>query len=364
MTPDTSRTPVPQRAFEVGVYSFAELTPDPRTGELISPAQRLHNLLESIELADQVGLDVFGLGEHHRPDFVSSAPAVILAAAAARTKHIRLSSAVTVLSSDDPVRVFQDFATLDLLSGGRAEIMAGRGSFIESFPLFGYDLRDYNSLFNEKLDLLLKLREAEFVNWSGKHRPPLHDLGVYPRPLQAEIPVWIAVGGTPESVARAAMLGLPMALAIIGGMPERFAPLAGLYRDTARRAGHDPAQLDLSINSHGFIGDDSRQAADDYFPSYAAMMSKIGQERGWPPITRQQFEASRTLRGADFVGSPQEVIDKILFQHELFAHQRLLLQLGVGTIAHQKVLRAIELLGVEVAPVVRREIGQRIAAPR
>lgn len=356
---DVPGTPAPNREFEVGIYSFAELTPDPATGELISSAQRIHNLLETIELADQVGLDVFGLGEHHRPDFVSSAPAVILAAAATRTKRIRLSSAVTVLSSDDPVRVFQDFATLDLLSNGRAEIMAGRGSFIESFPLFGYDLRDYNDLFTEKLDLLLKLREAEFVSWAGKHRPPLRELGVYPRPVQRELPVWIAVGGTPESVVRAATLGLPMALAIIGGMPERFAPLATFYRNAARQAGHDPAQLDLSINSHGFIGDDSRQAADDYFPSYATVMSKIGRERGWSPVTRQQFEASRMLRGADFVGSPQEIIDKILFQHELFGHQRLLLQLGVGTIAHRKVMRAIELLGVEVAPVVRREIGRR-----
>ena len=356
--PETSAAPVQKRGFEVGVYSFAELTPDPVTGELITPAERVRNLLETIELADQVGLDVFGLGEHHRPDFVSSAPAVILAAAAVRTKRIRLSSAVSVLSSDDPVRVFQDFATLDLLSNGRAEIMAGRGSFIESFPLFGYDLRDYNELFTEKLDLLLKVRAGEFVTWSGKHRPPLRELGVYPRPVQRELPVWIAVGGTPESVVRAAALGLPMALAIIGGMPERFAPLASLYRDAARRAGHDPSQLDISINSHGFIGDDSRQAANDYFPSYAAVMSKIGRERGWPPVTRQQFEASRTLRGADFVGSPQEIIDKILFQHQLFGHQRLLLQLGVGTIDHLKVMRAIELLGVAVAPVVRKEIGR------
>ena len=359
MTSATSDSPAPAREFELGIYSFAELTPDPVTGEKISPAQRLRNLLETIELADQVGLDVFGLGEHHRPEFVSSAPAVILAAAAERTRRIRLSSAVTVLSSDDPVRVFQNFATLDLLSNGRAEIMAGRGSFIESFPLFGYDLRDYDTLFSEKLDLLLKLRESEFASWSGKHRPPLRELGVYPRPLQQPIPIWIAVGGTPESVVRAASLGLPMALAIIGGMPERFVPMATLYRDAARRAGHDPAQLDLSINSHGFIADDSRQAADDYFPSYAVVMNKIGRERGWPPITRQQFEMSRTLRGADFVGSPQEIIDKILFQHELFGHQRLLLQLGVGTIAHHKVMRAIELLGTEVAPAVRKEIRRR-----
>ena len=267
--------------FELGIYSFAELTPDPTTGKIISPAERLHNLIETIELADQVGLDVFGLGEHHRPDFVSSAPVVILAMAAARTKSIRLSTAVTVLSSDDPVRVFQDFATLDLLSKGRAEIMAGRGSFVESFPLFGYDLKDYDDLFAEKLDLLLKLRESERVTWSGVHRPPLQNLGVYPRPYQEKIPIWIAVGGTPGSVVRAGSLGLPMALAIIGGLPERFTSLVELYRGAAREAGHDPSQLELSINSHGFVADDSRQAADDYFPSFQAMMNKIGRERGW-----------------------------------------------------------------------------------
>ena len=356
------------RAFELGIYSFAELTPDPKTGNLISPAQRLKNLIETIELADQVGLDVFGLGEHHRPDFVASAPAVILAAAAARTKQIRLTSTVTVLSSDDPVRVFQDFATLDLLSQGRAEIMAGRGSFIESFPLFGYDLHDYDDLFAEKLELLLKLRENERITWSGKHRPALNDLGIYPRPLQDKIPVWVAVGGTPQSAVRAGQLGLPMALAIIGGMPERFAPFAQLYRDAGEQAGHDASHLALGINSHGFIGDDSKQAADDYFPAFAQVMSKIGRERGWPPVTRTQFEASRTLRGSDFVGNPDEIIEKILFQHKIFGHQRLLLQLGVGTMPHAKMLRAIELLGTQVAPVVRREIAHQInmadSAPR
>lgn len=349
-------------AFELGVYSFVELTADPLTGTRISPAERMRNLIETIELADQVGLDVFGIGEHHRPDFIASSPATILAAAAARTTSIRLTSAVTVLSSDDPVRVFQDFATLDLLSNGRAEIMAGRGSFIESFPLFGYDLKDYNSLFAEKLDLLLKLRESERITWAGRHRPALHDLGVYPRPVQQPLPIWIAVGGTPESVVRAGTFGLPMALAIIGGMPEQFAPLVQLYRETGRQAGHRPEQLLLSINSHGFLADDSQQAADDYFPSFALMMNKIGRERGWSGITRQQFEASRTLRGADFVGSPDEIIEKILFQHGIFGHQRLLLQLGVGTIAHEKVMHAIELLGTRVAPVVRAEIQRRVAA--
>jgi len=349
-------------AFELGVYSFAELTPDLVTGETVSPAQRLHNLIETMELADQVGLDVFGIGEHHRPEFLASAPVVILAAAAARTKRIHLSTAVTVLSSDDPVRVFQDFATLDLLSNGRAEIMAGRGSFIESFPLFGYDLHDYNALFAEKLDLLLKLRESEKVTWSGVHRPALQNLGVYPRPLQPTLPIWIAVGGTPESVIRAGTLALPMALAIIGGMPERFVPMVDLYRQAASDAGHDPAQLPVSINSHGFIADSVRQAADDYYPTATVLMNKIGRERGWSPASRQQLEAGRTLRGADFVGSPNEIIEKILFQHELFGHQRLLLQLGVGTIAHTKVMRAIELLGTQVAPVVRQEIARRTAA--
>jgi probable LLM family oxidoreductase len=328
---------------------------------MLSPAQRVQNLLETIELADQVGLDVFGLGEHHRPDFVSSAPLVILGAAAARTQSIRLSTAVTVLSSDDPVRVFQDFATLDLISNGRAEIMAGRGSFIESFPLFGYDLNDYDSLFAEKLEMLLAIRESEKVTWAGEHRAPLNNLGIYPRPVQDELPIWIAVGGTPASVVRAASLGLPMALAIIGGMPERFAPLFQLYREASRQTGLDPTQIPLSINSHGFISDTEQQAVDDYYPSATVVMNKIGRERGWPPATRQQLEGSRTLRGADFVGSPDQIIEKILFQHEIFQHQRLLLQLGVGTIEHQKVMHAIELLGTQVAPVVREEIARRTA---
>lgn len=349
-------------AFEIGLYSFAELTPDPQTGIKISPAQRLHDLLETIELADQVGLDVFGLGEHHRPDFVSSTPATILAAAAERTKRIRLSSAVTVLSSDDPVRVFQQFATLDLISNGRAEIMAGRGSFIESFPLFGYDLKDYGELFVEKLELLLAIRESEHVSWSGTHRAPLTGQGIYPRPLQEPLPVWIAVGGTPESVVRTATLGLPMALAIIGGRPEQFAPLTRLYWQAAQQAGHEPARLGLSINSHGFLADSAQQARDDSFPSFAMAMNKIGRERGWPPMTREQFDASTTLHGANFVGSPDEVIEKILFQHEIFGHERLLLMLSVGTMPHAKVMHAIELLGTRVAPVVREEIARRTAA--
>ncbi|HEU4698448.1 MAG TPA: LLM class flavin-dependent oxidoreductase [Gemmatimonadales bacterium] len=343
--------------MEIGIYTFAERTPDPRTGARVSAAERLRNLLEEIELAEQVGLDVFGVGEHHRPDYVVSAPAVVLAAAAARTTRIRLTSAVTVLSSDDPVRVFQDFATLDLLSGGRAEIMAGRGSFIESFPLFGYDLEDYDALFEEKLDLLLALREQERITWSGRHRPALRGLAVHPRPVQEPLPVWIAVGGTPQSVVRAGRLGLPMALAIIGGMPERFAPLVELYRASAREAGHDPATLPVSINSHGFVADTAQAAAEAAWPPYLDMMGRIGRERGWPPPTRARFDAERAPRGALLVGDPQEVIDKILFEHELFRHQRFLMQMTVGSMPHAEVLRSIELLGTVVAPAVRRAVG-------
>ena len=362
--PANSNSSNQSRPFELGVYSFVELLPHPVTGERISPAERMSNLLETIALADQVGLDMFAIGEHHRTEYLASAPLVILGAAAARTKSIRLSTAVTVLSSDDPVRVFQNFATLDLLSNGRAEIMAGRGSFIESFPLFGYDLRDYDRLFVEKLELLMKLRESETITWSGRLRPPLENLGIYPRPVQESLPIWIAVGGTPESVVRTATFGLPMALAIIGGMPERFAPFFDLYRRTSKEAGHDPAQIPLSINSYGFIADDSQQAVKDYYPTAAMIMNKIGRERGWPPASQQQMENARTLRGSDFVGSPAEVIEKILFQHELFGHQRFLLYLGYNTAGHKKMMRAIELFGAEVAPVVRKEIAKRNEASR
>jgi probable LLM family oxidoreductase len=348
--------------MELGIYTFAEATPDPSTGHLVPPAQRLRDLIEEIELADEVGLDVFGVGEHHRADYVVSAPAVVLAAAAARTRRIRLTSAVTVLSSDDPVRVFQDFSTLDLLSGGRAEIMAGRGSFIESFPLFGYDLKDYDALFAEKLDLLLKLRAGERVTWSGRYRPPLHEQPVYPRPLQDPLPVWVAVGGTPQSVVRAGTLGLPLALAIIGGEPERFAPLASLYREAARRAGQDPSRLKVGVNTHAYVADTSQQAADEFFPPYADVMTKLGRERGWGPTTRQHFEALRSPRGALAVGSPQEVVDKILFQHEIFGHDRYLAQFSVGTMPHAKIMRSIELFGTWVAPAVRAETARRGAA--
>jgi probable LLM family oxidoreductase len=347
--------------MELGIYTFAEMSPDPHTGRQIDAATRLRNLMEEIELADQAGLDVFGVGEHHRPDFAVSAPAVVLAAAAARTKTIRLTSAVNVLSSDDPVRVFQEFSTVDLISGGRAEIMAGRGSFIESFPLFGYELDDYDELFSEKLELLLKIRDNLQVTWSGKHRPPLTGQGVYPRPIQKPLPVWIAVGGTPQSVVRAGMLGLPLALAIIGGEPERFAPLVDLYRQAARRGGHDPAKLPVGINSHGYVADTSQQAADEAFPPFAEAMTRIGRERGWPPTTRAQFEAGRTLRGANFVGSPEQVVDKILFQHEIFGHARFLCQFSVGALPHDKLMHSIELFGTKVAPAVRKAL--EIQAP-
>ena len=342
--------------MEIGLYTFAETRFDAATGRQLEAQQRIHDLLEEIELADQVGLDVYGVGEHHRADYAVSAPAIVLAAAATRTQRIRLTSAVSVISSDDPVRVFQDFATLDLISGGRAEIMAGRGSFVESFPLFGQNLEDYDELFAEKLGLILKLRAEEHrITWQGKHRPAIPGRSVYPRPVQDPLPIWIAVGGTPPSVIRAATLGLPMALAIIGGHPARFRPLVDLYRETAARAGHDPTKLPISINSHGFIQDDQQEAAEIAFPPYAETMSRIGRERGWPPVSRRQFDAEADLRGALFLGSPQQVIEKILYQHELFGHQRFLLQLTVGPTPHDKVMRAIELLGTEVAPVVRRE---------
>jgi probable LLM family oxidoreductase len=344
--------------MELGIYTFAELQPDPTNGTLISPKQRIDNLMEEIELSDQLGLDVFGIGEHHRPDFTVSSPAVVLGAAAVKTKKLRLTSAVSVISSDDPVRVFQDFATIDLLSGGRAEIMAGRGSFIESFPLFGYDLEDYDELFVEKLGLLLLLRDGERVTWSGKHRPPINNLAVYPRPVQNPLPVWIAVGGNPESAIRAGTLGLPMALAIIGGMPERFAPIVELHREAARRAGNLPLPA-LGINSHGYIADTSQQALDESYPYVASMMNKIGRERGWSPMTRAQYDASATLRGSDFVGSPEQVIEKILFQYEIFKHDRLLVQFTVGSMPHEKIMHSIELFGTKVAPVVREEIARR-----
>jgi probable LLM family oxidoreductase len=341
--------------MELGLATFADLSSG------ISAEQRIRDLLEEAELADQLGLDVFAVGEHHRPDFAVSAPAVALAAIAARTSKIRLSSAVTVLSSDDPVRVFQQFAELDLISGGRAEIMAGRGSFIESFPLFGYDLDDYDELFAEKLELLLAIREDTYITWSGMHRPALHGAGVWPRPVQQPLPVWIAVGGTPQSVVRAGTLGLPLTLAIIGGQPERFVPFVDLYRQALTAAGHG-ADAKLAINTHAFVGDTAGQADAAFASSYLNMMNRIGRERGWPPAGRAEYEALRSARGALAVGSPEEVAEKLLFEHELFGHRRYLAQMSVGAVAHRDVMRSIELFGTKVAPLVRAEIERREAA--
>ena len=345
--------------MQLGVYTFADVAFHPGSGKSVDVHQRIKDLMEEIELADQVGLDVFAVGEHHRPDYAVSSPSTILAAAVVKTKNIRLSSAVTVLSSDDPVRVFQQFATIDHLSDGRAEIMAGRGSFIESFPLFGYNLEDYDELFSEKLELLVKLNEGEKVTWKGKHRASINNLGVYPRPLQDKLPIWVAVGGTPESVVRAAKLGLPMGLAIIGGMPERFVPLIKLYRDALAEYGYQPDALPVGINSHAYVADTNEKAGNEFFPYYAEVMSRIGRERGWPPTTRQQFDAMRSPKGSLLVGGPQEVIDKILFEHELFKHDRFLAQMDVGALPHDKMMRSIELFGTRVAPEVRKALRNK-----
>ena len=339
--------------MELGLSSFAETTPDPVTGVVASHGQRLREAVEEIVLADRVGLDVYGLGEHHRPDYASSAPELVLAAAATRTTRIRLTSAVTVLSSADPVRVFQNFATLDGLSNGRAEIMAGRGSFIESFPLFGQNLDDYDDLYSENLELLLAIREREVVSWRGGHRPAIDQRGVYPRPVQHLLPVWIASGGNAPSAARAGALGLPLALAIIGGSPAQFAPLVRLYREAGARAGHDPQSLKVAVHSHGFVADTSARAAELFFPSTAIAMNKIGRERGWAPYSRAGFDNARSPNGALFAGSPAEVIAKILLLRENLGIDRFLLHTPVGSMPHAEVLETIRLYGTEVAPAVR-----------
>ncbi len=342
--------------MELGIYTFVDL---PLGVSSMSPHQRVKNLIEQAELADEVGLDVLGIGEHHRPDFVSSAPAVMLAAIATRTRNIRLTSAVTVLSSDDPVRVFQQFSSLDLLSDGRAEIMAGRGSFTESFPLFGFDLADYSELFSEKLALLLQIREQEHVAWTGKHRAPLADQGIYPRPLQDPLPIWVAVGGTASSAARAGTLGLPMALAIIGGTTPRFVPIADHYRTAAVRAGHDASQARVSLNTLGYIADTSQQAIAEHFPHFEPAMARIARERGFAPPNMPQYVASTAVDGAYAVGSPEQVAEKILFQHEIFGNDRMLMQMDLGTMDHAHVMRSIELFGTRVAPIVRGEVERR-----
>ena len=345
--------------MELGLYTFADVNPNPAPGQRgIEGAQRMKELLAEIELADQVGLDVFGLGEHHRADYLASAPAMALAAAAARTKNIRLTSAVTVLSSEDPVRVYQQFATLDLISNGRAEIMAGRGSFIESFPLFGYDLGDYDELFTEKLELLLAIRDQENVTWSGAMRAPIKGRSVYPRALQDPLPLWIAVGGTPQSVARAGALGLPLAIAIIGGEPARFAPLFDLYRQAAAKAGQDPAKLKTSINVHGFVADTDQLARDQFHGPSTEVMNRIGRERGWGPSSRAQYDRSAAPDGALFIGDPETLAKKIIAHHKIFNNDRFLLQMAIGLMPHDQIMHGIELYGTKVAPIVRDAIGK------
>ncbi|HEY1787302.1 MAG TPA: LLM class flavin-dependent oxidoreductase [Verrucomicrobiae bacterium] len=341
--------------MQVGVDSFAARFEDDGASTSVSTSDSIRHLVDRIELADKAGLDVFGVGEHHRKEFLDSAPQMILAAAAMRTRRIRLTSAVTVLSAADPVRVFQNFATLDLLSQGRAEIIAGRGSFTEAFPLFGLQLEDYDSLFVEKLELLLKLRENEFVRWTGKHRPALTGQGVYPRPMQNQLPIWVGVGGTPESFARAGMLGLPLMVAIIGGETRRFRPLVNIYREYGQRAGHSPEKLKVGVHALGYVAETTQQAIEDFYPGYARSMNRIGRERGWPPLSRGQFDAMRSRHGALLVGSPDEVAEKILDHSEaLGGISRITFHMDVAVSAQAKLLRAIELVGANVAPIVRK----------
>ncbi len=344
--------------MELGISTFGEIIPDHTAGKAKNAHQRAQELLEEAKLADAIGLDVYALGEHHRPDYLVSAPEIMLAAAAAVTKTIRLTSAVTVLSSADPVRTFQNFATLDLLSGGRAEILAGRGSFIESFPLFGYDLQHYDELFTEHLDLLLKINNSEKVSWKGKHRASINNLGVYPRPYQEKLPIWLAVGGTPASMVRAGTLNLPVTVAILGSAPEHFVSLVKLYRDSAKKAGHDETKLQLAMNCHTHLAENSQQASDEFWPTYEKLMNKIGKERGWGKLTREQFEYMRSPQGPLMVGSPQEIADKIIYQHGLFDHTRFLAQTITGPdLPHDKLLRSIELFGTKVAPLLRNQLG-------
>lgn len=342
--------------MQVGIDSFAAAFDE--TSRAVNPSERLQDLVKQIERADQVGLDAFGVGEHHRRDFLDSAPAVILGAAAARTQRIRLTSAVTVLSAADPVRVFQEFATLDLLSQGRAEMVVGRGSFVEAFPLFGLRLEDYDSLYAEKLDLLLKIRDNEHVHWSGEYRPALTGQGVYPRPLQNPLPIWVGVGGTPESFVRAGVLGLPLMVAIIGGETRHFRPLIDLYREAGRRAGHSPDQLKVGIHSLGYVAETTQQAADDFFPGYARAFTDVGKERGWRPVTRADFDAQRGSQGALIIGDPDEVVKKIVRHSKaLGSISRITFQMNAASLPHVKLMRAIELIGTQVAPALREELG-------
>jgi len=345
--------------MELGVSTFGEIIPDGKAGNAINAHQRVQELLQEVKLADEVGLDVYAFGEHHRPDFVISAPEIMMAAAAAITKNIHLSSSVTVLSSADPVRTFQNFATVDLISGGRAEMIAGRGSFIESYPLFGYDLDDYDALFTEKLEMFLEINKHEILNWKGKFRSPVVNQGVYPRPYQNEIPVWIGVGGTPASAKRAGSLGLPMIIAILGSAPKHFVPFVELYRESAQKAGHDVSKLQLTISSQSYIAENTKQAADEFYPSYEALMNRVGKERGWSPMNRESFEWLRK-DGPLVVGDVQQAVDKIMGQYELFHNTRFVAQLVTGHTPHANILKTIELLGTKVAPIIKKETGGKV----
>ncbi|ATL48700.1 LLM class flavin-dependent oxidoreductase [Chitinophaga caeni] len=347
--------------MEFGISTFGEVRPENVVGRAKESFARMQELLEEAKLADRVGIDVFALGEHHRPDFIISDPTTVLGGIATQTKQIRLSSSVTVLSSDDPVRVYQSFASLDLLSGGRAEIMAGRGSFTESFPLFGYSLNDYDALFNEKLALLLQINREEIVTWKGTFRAPIYQRGIYPRPYQEHLPIWIAAGGTPASAVRAGKLNLPLALAILGGNPSHFLPFVQRYRQAATQAGHDAAQLQLAINSQFYVAESSEKAADEFYPSYEVLMNRVGKDRGWAPMTREQFEYLRMPEGPLFVGSVDEIVEKLLLQKELFNNTRFLAQLVKGYIPHEKVLNTIELFGNQVIPKVKAALENKSA---
>jgi probable LLM family oxidoreductase len=341
--------------MQVGIDSFAAWD---NTGLSLSPSERLRKLVEQIEYADKMGVDLFGIGEHHRKEFLDSAPTVILGAAAARTQRIRLTSAVTVLSATDPVRLFQEFATLDLLSQGRAEMVVGRGSFVEAFPLFGLRLEDYDSLFAEKLDLLLNIRDNERVQWSGEYRPPLNGQGIYPRPLQNPLPIWLGVGGSPESFVRAGQLGLPLMVAIIGGETRRFKPLVDLYRESGRQAGYSDDQLKVGVHSLGYVAESTKQAADDFFPGYSRTMTEIGRERGWPKMTRDHFEAQMGPQGALIIGEPDEVIQKIVRHSKaLGGISRITFMMNPASLPHEKLMRATELIGTQIAPVLREELA-------
>jgi len=347
--------------MELGISMFGDLRVDLATGKFQSTQQRLTELIEEIRLMDEVGLDYFGIGEHHRPDYAVPSPEIVLAAAATVTKKIRLGSAVSVLSSSDPVKLYQNFAMVDLLSGGRAELMAGRGSFIESFPLFGYNLQDYDALFAEKLDLLLTINKNERVTWKGKYRAPLNDQEVLPRAVNNDLSIWIAVGGTPQSVVRAGKLGLPLMIAIIGGSPAQFQPLFELYKKTYLENGHDPANYRIGIHSHALFGENEAELSKVYYPLYAAQMDRVGRSRGWPPYQRTQFDFGKSKHGALFIGEPEAMVDKILHMQELFGLTRFAAHMDVGAPSHRDIMKSIEIYGTKIAPEVRKAVAAKTA---